>query len=59
VTRIYFADEPANDSDPVLATVDDLAARATLIARRESGEPPRYVFDVVLRGERETAFFVD
>ena len=59
VTRIYFADEPANDSDPVLATVDDPTARATLIARRESGGQPRYVFNVVLRGERETAFFVD
>jgi protocatechuate 3,4-dioxygenase alpha subunit len=58
-TRIYFEGEAANDSDPVLATVDDPAARKTLIARREAGDPARYVFDVVLRGPRETAFFVD
>ena len=29
VTRLYFPDEPANESDPILATVDDPEARAT------------------------------
>ncbi len=33
-TRIYFADEPANDSDPVLLSIDDPAVRQTLIATR-------------------------
>jgi protocatechuate 3,4-dioxygenase alpha subunit len=57
-TRIYFDDEPANDSDPVLLSIDDPAVRQTLIAPRQEGSsPPVYRFDVVLQGERETAFF--
>ena len=57
-TRIYFADEPANDSDPVLLSIDDPAARHTLIATRRDGpSPPTYRFDVILQGEGETAFF--
>ncbi len=60
VTRLYFADEPANEADPVLATVADPVARATLIASLDAAAPtPRYLFDVVLRGEGETAFFTD
>jgi protocatechuate 3,4-dioxygenase alpha subunit len=59
VTRLYFEDEPANATDPILATVDDPAARATLIARRDPEKPARYVFDIVLRGAGETAFFID
>lgn len=55
VTRVYFADEAElNATDPVLALVDDPAARATLVAERsEDG----YVFDIRLQGEGETAFF--
>jgi protocatechuate 3,4-dioxygenase, alpha subunit len=57
-TRIYFAGETANDSDPVLLSIDDPTVRETLIAtRREDSEPPTYRFDIVLQGERETAFF--
>ena len=59
ITRIYFPDEPSNEADPVLATVEDASARETLFARPEPGDPPRYGFDIVLRGEGETAFFVD
>ena len=60
VTRLYFPDEPANETDPVLATIADPEARATLIARRDDPAPsPRYVFDIVLRGAGETAFFID
>src|SRR3954463_8950895 len=55
-TRIYFADEPATETDPILATVSDPAARRTLLARREAGTA-RYRFDVILQGEGETAFF--
>src|SRR5207302_8857018 len=36
-TRIYFADEPSNETDPVLAAVADPAARRTLFAVRQSG----------------------
>jgi protocatechuate 3,4-dioxygenase alpha subunit len=55
-TRIYFADEPATETDPILATISDPAARRTLLARREAGTA-RYRFDVILQGEGETAFF--
>jgi protocatechuate 3,4-dioxygenase, alpha subunit len=53
VTRIYFPDEEANATDPVLSGLDD-AARATLIAAREEDG---YRFDVRLQGPDETAFF--
>ena len=54
VTRLYFADEPSNEEDPILALVPR-ERRATLIATRTS--PGRYRFDVVLQGEGETVFF--
>jgi protocatechuate 3,4-dioxygenase alpha subunit len=58
VTRIYFADEQSNDSDPVLAGIADAAVRRTLLAVREGGAGvPLYRFDVVLQGKGETAFF--
>ena len=57
-TRIYFADEPSNQADPILAVVPP-ERRATLIARRDeaAGAPPLYRFDIHLQGERETVFF--
>ncbi len=57
-TRIYFADETANDDDAILALVP-ADRRATLIARRdgEAKGAPRYVFDVRLHGDDETVFF--
>ncbi len=56
VTRIYFPDEEAaNAADPVLSTIRDPRARASLIARAES-EGLR--FDIHLQGEQETVFFV-
>ncbi|MEX0752499.1 MAG: protocatechuate 3,4-dioxygenase subunit alpha [Xanthobacteraceae bacterium] len=56
-TRIYFADDKANASDPVLALVPD-GRRPTLIAKREqSGGQPVYVFDIRLQGNGETVFF--
>jgi len=57
-TRIYFADEPSNASDPVLAFLADPAARRTLLAVREPGRADAlYRFDVVLQGAGETVFF--
>ncbi|MBV9554374.1 MAG: protocatechuate 3,4-dioxygenase subunit alpha [Alphaproteobacteria bacterium] len=53
-TRIYFSDEPANASDPLLSSIDEESVRRTLIARR--GEGGVYRFDFVLQGENETAF---
>lgn len=55
-TRIYFSDEAANASDPVLGLVDDAARRNTLVAQRAPGKA-EYRWDVVMQGERETVFF--
>jgi protocatechuate 3,4-dioxygenase, alpha subunit len=57
VTRIYFADEaPANAADPVLSAIAEPERRQTLLAvpGAQAGE---YLFDIRLRGERETVFF--
>ena len=57
-TRIYFADDPANDADPVLQSIDDQARRRTLIAARSDGsDTPTWHLDIVLQGENETVFF--
>lgn len=57
ITRLYFADEPANESDTVLNLVP-AERRNTLIATRdESQGTPIYRFDIVLQGEHETVFF--
>ena len=53
VTRIYFSDESANQSDPVLALVP-ADRRETLIATREGST---YRFDIRLQGDDETVFF--
>lgn len=58
VTRIYFDDEPATLTDPVLARVPGRQARASLIAQRQDDATvPSYRFDIVLQGENETVFF--
>ncbi len=62
ITQLYFPDEPLNDIDPILNGIEDLEARASLIARRLADEPggvEAYEFDIVLRGTGETPFFVD
>jgi protocatechuate 3,4-dioxygenase alpha subunit len=57
-TRIYFADEPANETDPVLTSIKDKLRRRTLIAdREERNGKPVYRFDIRLQGETETVFF--
>jgi protocatechuate 3,4-dioxygenase, alpha subunit len=53
-TRIYFADEPGNTSDPLLAGIEDESVRETLIARK--GDAGAYRFDFILQGKDETAF---
>jgi len=56
-TRLYFAEEPQNQNDPLLSSIDDAAARTTLIAiRNPDGNPQTYHFDIVLQGDRETVF---
>jgi protocatechuate 3,4-dioxygenase alpha subunit len=55
-TRIYFSDEPANANDPVLHLVPH-EYRATLLARPDSSDATRYVFDIWLQGDKETVYF--
>jgi protocatechuate 3,4-dioxygenase alpha subunit len=56
-TRLYFADETNNASDPILALVP-AERRDTLIAKRtEKNGAPVYLFDIRLQGENETVFF--
>ena len=56
-TRIYFADEPTNTTDPILLSVP-VDRRATLLARLEEDEEiPVYRFDIHMQGELETVFF--
>ncbi|HTX16332.1 MAG TPA: protocatechuate 3,4-dioxygenase subunit alpha [Candidatus Baltobacteraceae bacterium] len=55
-TRIYFAGDPANDRDPVLALVPK-ERRETLMAQPVAGQPGAWRFDIHLSGENETVFF--
>ena len=51
ITQMYFPDEPLNDIDPILNGVDDLAARASLIARQlpDAADGSNvFTFDIVL-----------
>ncbi len=63
VTTVFFGDAPETVNDPVLDCVPDRAARRRLFAVRDAtldaGGVPGYRFDIVLRGENETPFFVD
>jgi protocatechuate 3,4-dioxygenase alpha subunit len=56
-TRLYFSDEAANASDPVLGIVA-AERRGTLIAHKEMrGGQPVYRFDIRVQGDNETVFF--
>ena len=55
-TRLYFAGEPANHADPILALVPE-NRRPTLLAHPDPDRIGNWVFDVRLRGEGETVFF--
>jgi protocatechuate 3,4-dioxygenase, alpha subunit len=55
VTRVYFPDEAeANAADPVLSSIEDADARASLVAVEQDGG---LRFDINLQGDRETTFF--
>jgi protocatechuate 3,4-dioxygenase alpha subunit len=55
ITRMYFPDEEAaNRADPVLGTIAEADARASLVALPS---PNGYRFDIRLQGEGETLFF--
>lgn len=56
ITRLYFAGEPLNATDPVLNMIEDPARRATLIA--EAGNSPgEWRLDIRFQGANETVFF--
>jgi protocatechuate 3,4-dioxygenase, alpha subunit len=55
-TRLYFAGDPANAEDPILALVPD-GRRGTLLAQPVPETPGSWLFDIYLRGEKETVFF--
>lgn len=62
VTFAFFEDEPLNDGDPLLLSLDP-PERSRLIARRattdDTGGFAGYRLDIVLRGAAETPFFDD
>ena len=53
-TRLDFQDEPLNETDQVLALIEDAGRRRTLIARKVSSET--WNLDIRLQGEDETVF---
>jgi protocatechuate 3,4-dioxygenase alpha subunit len=55
-TVMFFAGEPGNETDPVLAAVQPAALRPRLVAKRDDAG---YRFDIALRGGGETPFFDD
>jgi protocatechuate 3,4-dioxygenase, alpha subunit len=54
VTRLYFAGEALNATDPLLSSIEDFSRRATLIAQ-PSG-PAAWRLDIRLQGGTETVF---
>ncbi len=63
VTTAFFSDTPDQVDDPVLKCVTDTTARRRLFATRDhaldAGGLAGYRFDLILRGENETPFFLD
>ena len=54
VTRVYFQNEPRNEADPLLSSIEDPERRATLIARPDGTAAWR--LDIRLQGMDETVF---
>jgi len=55
-TRVYFAGEPANAEDAVLAMVPE-SRRATILARPLADQANAWHLEIRLQGEAETVFF--
>jgi len=59
-TTLFFADEAANRSDPVLNAVPEALHDRLMLKPAEQGEPLAYELDIFLQGEGvETPFFED
>ena len=56
-TRIYFAGDPLNDTDPVLLSIDNPARRETLLATPDDSNAGTWHLDIVMQGKNETVFF--
>lgn len=56
-TRLYFADDVGNETDPILRLVPAQRRYTVLAQRSEEGGRTVYRLDVVLQGDDETAFF--
>ena len=63
VTTAFFGGVPDSIKDPVLNCIAEAAVRRRLFASRDPALDmqgiPAYRFDIVLRGENETPFFLD
>ena len=62
VTTVFFADSGGDVEDPVLSCVPEAARRRLVAVHDEALDArgvPGYRFDIVLRGENETPFFLD
>jgi protocatechuate 3,4-dioxygenase alpha subunit len=55
-TRIYFAADPANEQDPLLALIP-VERRESVMAHLDSKKKNVWNFDIRLQGEQETVFF--
>lgn len=55
-TRIYFAGNPTNTEDPILALVP-AERRSTLLAQPDATDKTGLLFDIHLCGKNETVFF--
>ncbi len=55
-TRVYFAGDPANAHDPVLALVPE-DRRDALMARPSPEQPGTWTIEIRLQGDAETVFF--
>jgi protocatechuate 3,4-dioxygenase alpha subunit len=55
LTRMYFPEEPANETDPILQLVP--ADRRSTLILRKTASGNTLEWQVVLQGEGETAFF--
>jgi protocatechuate 3,4-dioxygenase, alpha subunit len=56
VTRIYFPDDPANDTDFALKLVEP-SRRKTLIAKKHADGIGALEWNVILQGAQETVFY--
>jgi protocatechuate 3,4-dioxygenase, alpha subunit len=56
-TRLYFEDEAANATDPILALVPADRRKTLIASRHDADGTVTYRLDIVLQGRGETVFF--